>query len=144
MQHAVKYPQLENKLDSNIRNYLYSKILLWPSYALVICRRHRTVTCLVYVFFEFRMEIFHFAKSRFFQHFAHKYRHIRRANCSFAGKCWSKHIKLNHCAGGLDETSWTIRTFCQMPEINWAKISCKGTYQKWACHEVTVRKRTQA
>ena len=23
-------------------------------------------------------------------------------------KCWSKHIKLHHCVGGLDETSWTI------------------------------------
>ena len=23
-------------------------------------------------------------------------------------KCWSKHINLHHCVGGLDETSWTI------------------------------------
>ena len=55
MQHAVTAHN-EKTLYSNIRNYL----------------------------FEFRTEIFHFAKSRFCQHSAHKYRHIGRANCSFA------------------------------------------------------------
>ena len=28
MQHAVNYPQLENKLDSNIRNYEESKLFI--------------------------------------------------------------------------------------------------------------------
>ena len=55
MQHAVTAHN-EKTHYSNIRNYL----------------------------FEFRTEIFHFAKSRFCQHSAHKYRHIGRANCSFA------------------------------------------------------------
>ena len=44
---------------------------------------------------------------------------------SFEGKCWSKHVKLNHCAAGLDETSWTVRNFCWMKEINGEKNSMR-------------------